>query len=342
MNRVHPKGRSRAGTSSSPRRWLVALVAVALLALVVDSAAIGTSTAKTHKRHHHQKRHRLPDKFFGINPNARIPTAGEFKRMKRGGGDSYRAPVYWVTIEGASPGTFNWTSVDTTVENAAAARVDVLPFIWGSPDWLGCKNPVPGSGCVGALPVETPAQVQAWKSFLTAAVARYGPHGQFWREHPLLPKQPIRSWEIWNEENYFYFVDPISPENYARLLKISRSALKSADRGSKVIMGGLFGEPFEKYPQGIYANVFLRRLYEVPGVKPSFDAVGLHPYARDVTSLKRQILGFRSVMKGAGDGATPIWLDEFGWSSRPPSDAALARGIRGQQRQLVAAYKMLI
>ena len=61
------------------------------------------------------------------------------------------------------------------------------------------------------LPVETPWQRSAWATFLRDGAERYGPDGSFWVEHPDVPYLPIRTWEIWNEENIVTFSDPTDP-----------------------------------------------------------------------------------------------------------------------------------
>ena len=78
---------------------------------------------------------------------------------------------------------------------------------------------------------------KAWtQKFLEAAVKRYGPGGEFWatstpapapvvQYEPAVPRPlPIRTWQIWNEANFFYFAYPASPQRYAR------AALKSQPR----------------------------------------------------------------------------------------------------------------
>ena len=44
-----------------------------------------------------------------------------------------------------------------------------------------------------------------------------------------VPRQPVRTWQIWNEENFFYFARPASPGRYGRLLKLSRAAMQLGD-----------------------------------------------------------------------------------------------------------------
>ena len=68
-------------------------------------------------------------------------------------------------------------------------------------------------------------------AFVSAAVKRYGPGGEFWAEHAPASRHqlrargprpvPIRTWQVWNEANFFYFAYPVSTGRYARLLKLT-------------------------------------------------------------------------------------------------------------------------
>lgn len=125
----------------------------------------------------------------------------------------------------------------------------------------GRRRPAPAWRHVSDLP---------WADFLRAAVERYGRRGQFWLEHwrgsgDFVPPRPITSWQIWNEENFFYFTRPASPARYARLLKISRRPIKGADRRAEIVIGGLFGNPKGRPPRAMDAVAFLDRLYKALG-----------------------------------------------------------------------------
>lgn len=337
---------------------LLALLAAGLLALVVGSAAIAGADPsvaryaknpqkcknRRTKRCHHKKGPsqpvKLPAKFFGVNPNFGIPSEQDFARMKAGGVATYRTPLYWSNVE-YERGTYNWdrSQIDEAISRAAKAGVDVMPFIWGTPLWM--------KGSEQNLPVDTPEERQAWADFLKAVVGRYGPGGSFWDEHAPgtadpVPARAIRAWQIWNEANYHYFAFPASPERYGELLKVAGAAIRQADPGAKIVTGGIFGKPSSRYPKGMYATAFLKRLYKVPGIKQSFDAVALHPYASEAVLMKPQITAIRSIMDGAGDNRAQIWLTEFGWGSGKTSpENSFLKGLMGQKAELIAAYKML-
>ena len=92
------------------------------------------------------------------------------------------------------------------------------------------------------MPVYTLAQRRAWSSFLRALVGRYGPTGSFWKLHPELPKEPIRTWQIWNEENDHRFAEA-SVRDYVGLLRGSAPAIRSVDPDARILLGGLYATP---------------------------------------------------------------------------------------------------
>ena len=74
-------------------------------------------------------------------------------------------------------------------------------------------------GCGPYAPTSDEA-LAAWKDFIDELVDRYGPDGDLWTAHPELDPVPVRTWQIWNEQNSPTFyqpeVDPASYETRAR------------------------------------------------------------------------------------------------------------------------------
>ena len=274
---------------------------------------------------------RMPKRFFGIAPQT-VLSLKDTARMKRGGVDSVRVPVPWSTVEPAQ-GSHDWSALDHLVGVAARKRLLVLPFVYSTPGWVARSYTT--------LPIRSARQRRAWAGFLKALVARYGPRGSYWSSHPRLPKVPIRRWQIWNEENYFYFSVPASPGRYAALVKQSHRALRAADRGAQVLLGGLFSHPKPRYPRGMEATRFLNRLYGVRGIRGAFEGVAVHPYAPNVAALKGDLADVRRVMRRHRDGSTGLYVTEFGWGSQARSPVSFEVGRRGQARILRRAYAYL-
>jgi hypothetical protein len=275
---------------------------------------------------------RAPASFAGMAPQGET-TASDFALMASSNVRSVRLPMYWPAIQPRSPLVSgpDFHEFDRDVRVAAEHGIRVFPFVWGSPEWAAARTV--------DLPV-SPLQRWGWTSFLREAVDRYGPYGSFWGEHPDLDYLPIRSWEIWNEQNIVTFSSSTSPLRYARLLRDSGRVLHEADPGSRVIVGGLFGRPLQ-IPPNTRSGDFLSRLYRARNVKRFFEGVALHPYVADAGAMRAQIVNLRRVMAVHNDAATPLYMSELGWGS-DSFESRWERGLRGQARELNEAMTMLI
>jgi len=313
-----------------------ALAASAVLALAI--AILATSAGG---------RAGTPQKsFFGIVPQTEL-TDTDARYMSAGGIGTIRVPVMWSLIQPTAKSGYDWTGFDRAVEVSARRGLTLLPFLYSTPHWVAAKPTT--------LPVDNGRARRAWVAFVKAAVKRYGPGGEFWAEHapggvaaveytPAIPRpMPIRTWQVWNEANFFYFALPVSTSRYARLLKPTYSAIKSVDRGAEVVLSGLFGDPNEGGTRGMDAVDFLDSLYRVPGIKRYFDAVALHPYAFHVDDLEALTEETREVVLDNRDPSAALYITEMGWGSQnDPEVVAFEQGIKGQVRELRKSYSYLI
>jgi hypothetical protein len=88
---------------------------------------------------------------------------------------------------------------------------------------------------------------------------------------------------------------------------------------------------------------FLDRLYRVRGVRASFDAVALHPYAADTADLRSLIEQVRGTIVRHHDRRAALFLTEIGWGSQfDPGVVAFEVGLHGQALKLRSAYRYLI
>jgi len=283
-----------------------------------------------------------PAGFFGIAPQTGL-TPEDARYMKAGGIDSVRLSLVWAAIQPTAKSPYDWSSFDAALEIASRAGLEVLPSIGSPPKWV-VRKPT-------TMPVDSAKQRGAWQAFLRAAVARYGPGGEFWKLHrtegvnyePAIPvPKPIKAWQIWNESNFFYFAFPVSTSRYAKLVTISSQAIKSVRPGAKVVLSGLFGEPTAGGNRGMPASTFLDRLYAVPGLKTRFDGVSLHPYAVDAETLEEIVEEFHQVSVDNRD-RPGLYITEIGWGSENNfQEVAFEQGIQGQVRQLRDSYTYLL
>jgi Beta-galactosidase len=302
---------------------------------------------------------KTPKGFFGVGPQT-VLTEKDVKYMKAGGIEAIRWPMLWGAIQPTKRGGYKWEVFDPIVEEAARQGLTVLPFILSTPHWLAKKETT--------LPVNNATQRKVYTAFLRAAVERYGPGGEFWVEHspkkireekekaaagpvyelpgaqlkPIAKPVPIKTWQVWNEANFFYFAYPVSPHNYAKLLKLSTPVIKRAEPGAKVILTGLFGRPTAGAKRGMPAAQFLEGLYKVPGIKSYFDGVALHPYAIDSEELEEIVEEMHEVTVANHD-RVPLYITEMGWGSQNDFHIdAFEHGVRGQAEELKSAYAYLL
>ena len=312
------------------------LLALPLLAALLLALVLGTQTGAA------KPIPQPPRGFFGIVPQTPLGPE-DFRYMKAGGIESIRLTLPWAGVQPTRNSPYNWGGFDAALELATRAGLRVLPAIGSPPRWATRKETT--------MPVATARQRKGWADFLSAAVARYGPGGEFWDQtggigpnyEPAIANPiPIREWQIWNEPNFFYFAYPVSTSTYSKLVTISSQAIKSVDPKAKVVLAGLFAEPTAKGRKGLPATTYLERLYAIPGFKNRFDGIDLHPYAVDSEDLERMIEEFTEVARENRDRPA-LYLTELGWGSENNfQQVAFEQGIRGQVKQLRASYGYLL
>jgi hypothetical protein len=300
----------------APRRLLIAVLALAAL-------ATGTAPAEA----------AVPREFFGVS--ARLPDAQDFKQMAQGGVGSVRIGIGWRGAQPTRKGAFNWTPFDREFREASTHGLRILPFLWGSPTFISSDSTriVP--------PVRKRGHRRAWQRFVSAAVDRYSAGGQFWLTHPQLDSSIApRDWLIWNEQNAKAFWAPAAdPREYARLLRLSREAMDEVDPSSNLIVGGMYGYPNNERAMDL--KPFMKRVYRQPGLKAIIDGVSLHPYGKNLKSVRRQVTIARRLMDRAGDQAAELTIGEIGWASAgDPHELVKSKPL--QAKLLQQAFSMFL
>jgi hypothetical protein len=244
---------------------------------------------------------RVPRDFFGVMANgalddAAFPLDAESATMRRDGIASERMEIAWDLVE-PQPGQFDFSLPDRKVLAAARAGIDVLALIVRSPAWAA-QSP--------SSVFSPPRDPAAYAAFAKVLVARYGPGGELWREHPEVKPRPVRDWQIWNEPNLaVYWTKQPFMRGYARLLDTAYAAIKQADRGATVVMAGLANFSWRD----------LSRLFTKGGAKLRFDVAAVHPFSGRPSNSVKIVRLNRAVLDRHGARTKPIWLTELTWSS---------------------------
>ena len=213
-----------------------------------------------------------------------------------------RADALWEASEPQPPQNgvhhYDWTFDDRIAGALAAHHLRWLPIIDYSAPWA---QSVPGQDH------SPPASDNDYAAYAAAFASRYGAGGSFWRLHPQLEPLPVDTYEIWNEPDsrYFWYPKP-DATRYLQLYMAARDAIAAVQPGATVIVGGLSS-----------AATFIPELVSA-GPDPKLDGVGIHPYGPNPQAVLSSVQSARAALSVAGLGSVPLYVTEFGWSSRPP------------------------
>lgn len=279
--------------ASRVRSALLAAFALVAVALAVPTAAQAASSPE----------------YLGVNmqPLVKDSTIAEsrwpsfLQPLQDGGVKVARHDINWFLAEPKAPvngvHTYTWNtgdnrnSIDFQMGMLARYGIRAQPTFTGSPGWAHANG--------SRLP---DAQFQNFTDWAVAFVERYGPNGQFWKEHPELPYLPTYDYEIWNEVNSIHFwTAKTDPPPYARLLQYLYPRLKAAQPDGFVLAS--IGWPdANSYLDAMWAN----------GAGNSIDGIAFHPYAPTSNAIVGLTTSMRAKLTALGRGDIPIQITETG------------------------------
>ncbi len=316
-------------------RMIRTAVMLVLVAVLVAVAALPAQAA------------RPPKAFFGVQP-INTPSEAGYAALGKGNIGTFRTSFFWSEIEPA-PGFFLWGTPDATVRIAAKNGLTIFPVLFGTPSWAGSQHDRPPMKAGKVSSVD-------YVKFVRKAVERYGPKGPgakgaFWKENPDLvgaKYRPIRTWQVWNEPNLSQFwpckqkgrfCRPVASQ-YATFATAASKVIKQVDRKAKVALAGL-PETKSASPLIPYLTALYKARVGGKSFKNFFDAVAVHPYARDDRGVKAAVVAVRKVMSKGGDSRTPLFLTEIGWSTATKGNRVFSVGKAGQASRLTKSYRFL-
>lgn len=218
----------------------------------------------------------------------------------------------WEAIEPKTKGRFvesdgrsTWQKYDEMVDLFARNGIQVIARLDRPPAWSRVDN---------RYPQAPPDRFEDYGDFVYEFVNHY--------------KGKIRYIQIWNEPNIFpeWGARPVSPTEYARLLKIAYTRAKQADPNI-VVLSAPLAMTLENFPDrhNLSDLAFLEEMYQA-GVKDNFDILSSNafgfadpptaPADPDRLNFQRVTLQ-RAIMEKYGDGNKPIWFNEYGWNAAP-------------------------
>ncbi len=293
------------------RLLLTAIVAAALMAPLAEA--------------------KVPKDFVGVQDDSLLTAEPDYRTknlstMRGIGVGSIRQAFNWRDIETA-PGQYDFSLYDELVAKASAQRLKILGVIFGPPSFRMKKGP-------GKFTCP-PKSNKAFGNYAALLAKRYGSRGTFWRDNPTVPRNPIRSWQIWNEPNLRpYWCGKPNAKQYVSMLRAADKALSKADRTSETVTAGL---PESKL--GIPLLKYIDQMYKARG-KTAFDTLAIHPYGRTIPELRKRLRSIRKLMNRRGDRRAKIWVSEIAWSDVGPG-SRFRVGTKRQGRLISDAVKFI-
>jgi polysaccharide biosynthesis protein PslG len=217
-----------------------------------------------------------------------------------------------------------WDKYDRIVDLARKNNLEIIARLDRPPKWSRQDNSVAQA---------PPDRFEDYGDFVYAFVSHF--------------KGRIKYYQIWNEPNVFpeWGNQAPSPEEYVRLLRIAATRAREADPNVWILSAPL-AQTLERSDKNLSDLEYLERMYAA-GAKDYFDVLFANAYgfafppddppSPDRLNFSRVTLQ-RQIMERNGDGAKPVWFNEFGWNAAPadfPADKLPWARVSEQQQ---AAY----
>jgi Cellulase (glycosyl hydrolase family 5) len=233
------------------------------------------------------------------------------EKLHAAGGSVARADADWAASEPKGPVDshyrYDWRHDDIVIGALAAAHLRWDPTMEYTPRWAQQHvRPLVyhGKGKHTFRSPLPPANNAVYAAFVGAFARRYGVGGSFWRTHRSLPREPVTTFEIWNEPDDRWTWGPnVNLQDYARLYRAAYQAIKRVDPHSIVITGGL-----------AFTQTSLPRLLKALAGLP-IDGLAVHPYGSDANATIAIVRWTQTQMAADGRGHTPLIVNEYGWHS---------------------------
>ncbi|MFN8532366.1 MAG: hypothetical protein U0556_02325 [Dehalococcoidia bacterium] len=242
----------------------------------------------------------LPD---GYDQN-QIPALPWMQLSTGSGARSNRWEFRWDRIQ-REPGPGDWQFPDSVIAENERYKMSLTVLLNGTPRWARALDATSASPPINLdqpalLPNGVANPENPWANFVYNAALRY--------------RGKVFAWELWNEPNLATFWLG-SPFQYLQLLKAGYQAIKAADPGARVIMGGVSGAGIE------FVREIVGLIAQDPDAKRYdgyFDIFSWHGYTRPTTLFEytnsyRTLLGAAGLAKQVwiGETGVPAWDDPF-------------------------------
>ena len=237
-------------------------------------------------------------------------------QMQANGITEIRQIWRWAYVEQVR-GALDWSLLDRLTLAAAAHNIRVLPLVGGEVPWATSRPPGNEERCL--FPPRDNADFATW---MREVVARYGPGGELWRQHPELAQYALTRYEIWNEPNLgkFWACKP-DASDYVALARAASQAIHEVDPGAEIISAGAPSK---------HGGEYLRKMFKA-GARKVFDGFALHSYKRSADDVLDEIRKARDLLADLNAKKWKVYVTEFGWATGgPPSGHTVDESKQGR------------
>ena len=243
-------------------------------------------------------------------------------RLASEAGFSYlRQPLPWQDVEMHASGDFNdrrndparsaWYKYDNIVDLALAEGMHLIFRLDDPPGWAIENQEERGSQA-------PPQDFQDYGKFVKAVATHF--------------RGRVRHYQIWNEPNIYpeWGNQPVSPEEYAELLRIAATSIRRADPDAVIVLAAMASttsyDGDSRARGSLNDLIYLNRLY-LAGAAPYFDVLAMQGYGLWSGPFDRRmhplVINFgrvqfaRDLMVQHNDAGKPIWISEMNWNAVP-------------------------
>jgi polysaccharide biosynthesis protein PslG len=248
-----------------------------------------------------------PPGFVGMTADDLYGNAGPYRskglqQLESARVQLLRVTFNWAAIE-VAPNSFDFSTYDAYVREAAAHNITFLPVLVNAPDFYKAKP--------GTRFAYQPKNTADLARFATLMVQRYGPNGTLWQGHP--NPHPMTAWQIWNEPNLkqYWYPRPNAAQ-YRSMLQTVGAAIKSVDPNAEIVTAGL---PDSRLSGAIRLQPYLKSLYSGGGGN-AIDTVAINSYAVSPKYLGKLLNTTRKYVNRVGGRSDKLWITEVGWCDK--------------------------